>query len=131
MYLHAETIEESWRVFHTIAHHDSYPRVSWLDRAHVHYYDFLSPDASGKRGPGFDLNIPHFEEFHVGLATQHGYYIGLGDYIHPDRKEWYAMNSDIQGPARMSLDVLKSRVTETRKAARQPPFTCIKPEIRN
>jgi hypothetical protein len=82
----------------------------------VHYYDFLSSadGENGKRGKGYDSDLAHFKEFHVGMATQHGYYTAIGDYIHPDRKTWLAMRGDKNGPAEMSLEKMKERIINTR-----------------
>ena len=60
--------------------------------------------------------IPHFREFHVGLATQHGYYPCMGDYIHPARPAWLAMQKDRNGAAQMSFDKIKARLAATREA---------------
>jgi len=51
------------------------------------------------------------------IATQHGYYLSYGDFVHPDRKERLAMPKDAAGPVPMSLDKIKARVDATRRAA--------------
>jgi hypothetical protein len=92
--------------------------VEWTRSFKVHYFDFLSAarGRDGKRGDGYDADLPHFRDFRVGLATQHGYYPHLGDYIQPDRKSWLAMRGDKQGPAEMSLDLMRARIRATREA---------------
>lgn len=108
--------EAAWKAFHRFAHADAEPVPGWLNEVRVHYYDFLSPGADGARGGGFDLDAAHFREFRVGLATQHGYYPCMGDYIHPGRKQWQAMRNDLHGAAAMSLDLLRARVKAAREA---------------
>ncbi|MBN1418665.1 MAG: hypothetical protein JXP34_07790 [Planctomycetes bacterium] len=54
------------------------------------------------------------------MATQHGYYFALGDYLHPDRKEWKAMPTDAAGPASMSLEKMRARIRATRRAGAHP-----------
>lgn len=115
--VHAGDAQAGWRTFHQVAHEDRWPRNPWLPGVKVHYYDFLSPDRpGGQRGLGFDAAVPHFRDFRVGLATQHGYYPGMGDHIHPDRKTWLAMQGDKQGAFAMSLERVKERITATRQA---------------
>ena len=94
------------------------PPVDWTREFKVHYYDFLSSaqGKDGRRGDGYEADLPFFREFRVGMATQHGYYPHLGDYIHPDRKSWQAMRGDKQGPAEMSLEKMKARIRATRQA---------------
>jgi|GEM_PF-528180 hypothetical protein len=106
--------EEAWRVFHALAHHRR-STVRWLRETKVHYYDFLSPAAlQGRRGLGFDADCKRFREFGVGMATQHGYYPYMGDYVHPDRRRWTAMASDRFGGFTMSLDLMRRRIARTR-----------------
>ena len=52
----------------------------------------------------------------MGLATQHGYYPAIGDFIQPDRKTWPAMRGDKQGPAPMSFEKMRARIKATRAA---------------
>jgi hypothetical protein len=108
----------AWTAFHRFAHQEDHPAVGWTREFRVHYYDFLSSadGAAGKRGGGYEADVPHFREFRVGLATQHGYYPWLGDYIHPDRKTWRAMRGDRQGAAEMSFDKMRARIQATRAA---------------
>jgi hypothetical protein len=118
LHLHRGDSYEAWRAFHRFGHHEDHPPVGWTSEFKVHYYDFLSSaqGKDGRRGDGYDADLPFFREFRVGLATQHGYYPHLGDYIHPDRKTWRAMPGDKQGPAEMSLETMKARVRATRAA---------------
>ncbi|MBP7933267.1 MAG: hypothetical protein KA354_01350 [Phycisphaerae bacterium] len=119
--VHSGDAGEAWRVFHEFAHRDEFPAIAWPRDVRVHYYDFLSGvKAEGPRGDGYDLDLPHFGEFHVGMATQHGYYLSYGDFIHPDRKEWKAMPGDAAGPVTMSLEKIRARVDATRKAGVRP-----------
>jgi len=119
--LHRGDATKAWSAFHEFGHHEDFPAVSWLRDVHVHYYDFLSAAApDGPRGGGYDLNLKHFREFHVGLATQHGYYLSYGDFIHPDRKRWQAMPSDAAGPVTMTIEQIKARVDATRRAGVHP-----------
>jgi hypothetical protein len=50
------------------------------------------------------------------MATQHGWYPALGDYIQPDRKSWLSMRGDKQGPAEMSFEKIRARIKATREA---------------
>jgi hypothetical protein len=116
--VHRGDASEAWRAFHRFAHHDDHPAVDWTREFKVHYYDFLS-SAQGKdghRGDGYDADLLFFREFRVGMATQHGYYPHLGDYLHPDRKTWPAMRGDKQGLAEMSFEKMKARIRATRQA---------------
>lgn len=90
--------------------------IDWIRDFKVHYYDFLSAvdGRDGRRGGGFDAAVPLFREFHVGMATQHGYYPCMGDHIHPDRKSWLAMTGGKGGPVEMSIDRIKERIKATR-----------------
>ena len=90
----------------------------WVREFKVHYFDFLSSadGEKGRRGGGYDADLPHFREFRVGMATQHGCYPAIGDYIHPDRKTWQAMRGDKHGPAAMSLEKMRERIAATRRA---------------
>jgi hypothetical protein len=114
--VHRFDTSAAWQAFHRHAHHEPFAPIEWTRSFKVHYYDFLSSAAGkdGHRGDGYDADLPHFRDFHVGLATQHGYYSSLGDYLHPDRKIWQAMQGDKQGPVPMSIETLKNRITATR-----------------
>ena len=119
--LHAGDAAAAWTVFHQFGHQEDYPAIAWPRDVRVHYYDFLSAaEPKGRRGDGYDLDLKHFREFHVGLATQHGYYLSYGDFVHPDRKEWWAMPKDAAGPVTMSLAKIKARVEATRRAGTHP-----------
>ena len=108
--LHEGGPEIAWRAFHRLAVRESSARPAWLDEALVHYYDFLGPGGpAGKRGLGWEQDAARFREFKVSIATQHGYYPFLGDYIHPDRKRWNAMASDSHGAFEMSIERIKER----------------------
>jgi hypothetical protein len=121
LYVHSGDTSEAWAAFRRFGHHEDFPPVDWLRDSRVHYYDFLSAaDPNGHRGDGYDADLARFGEFHVGLATQHGYYPAIGDYLHPDRKEWRAMLSDPRGVTTMSLDKVKARVQATRRAGAHP-----------
>ena len=61
-------------------------------------------------GAGGMMDLQYFGQFHVGMATQHGYYLSYGDFVHPDRKEWQAMPTDAAGPVTMTLEKIKARV---------------------
>jgi len=114
--LHAGNASAAWNAFHQFAHNDYFTVPQWVYDMRVHYYDFLSSadGENGKRGNGYDSDLAHFKEFHVGMATQHGYYTAIGDYINPDRKTWPAMRGDKKGPAEMSIDKMKERIRNTR-----------------
>ena len=114
--LHSGNAMAAWQAFHQFAHSEAFNVPGWVQDMRVHYYDFLSSadGENGKRGNGYDSDLLHFKEFRVGMATQHGYYPAIGDYIHPDRKSWMAMRGDKKGPAEMSLDKMKERIRNTR-----------------
>lgn len=116
LYLHEGDASVAWRAFHQFGHHEEHPAIEWTREFRVHYFDFLSAaaGADGRRGDGYDADLAHFAAFHVGMATQHGYYPAIGDYIHPDRPQWQAMRGDKHGPAEMSLDLMRDRVRRTR-----------------
>jgi len=119
--LHHGDAAEAWKAFHQFGHKEDFPLLAWPREVRVHYFDFLSGvTADGPRGGGYDLDLQHFGEFHVGMATQHGYYLSYGDFIHPDRKEWKAMPTDAAGPVAMSIEKIKARVDATRKAGVRP-----------
>jgi len=119
--LHRGDATDAWKAFHRFGHKEDFPLLAWPRDVRVHYFDFLSAaQADGPRGGGYDLDLKHFGEFHVGMATQHGYYLSYGDFIHPDRKEWKAMPTDAAGPVTMTIDKIKARVDATRKAGVHP-----------
>jgi hypothetical protein len=115
--VHRGDASVAWQAFHRFGHREDFPPIEWLHDFRVHYYDFLSSAAGehGRRGDGYEANIPHFRRFLVGLATQHGYYPSLGDYIHPDRKRWQAMVNGPVGPAVMSFEKMRARIEATRR----------------
>ncbi len=115
--LHHGDAEVAWRAFHRFAHREEHSAIDWVREFKVHYYDFLSSAAgkNGRRGDGYEAAIPLFRKFRVGLATQHGYYPTLGDYIHPDRKAWRAMRGDKQGAVEMSIAMIQDRLQATRQ----------------
>jgi hypothetical protein len=119
-YLHPHTSNalEAWRTFHRFAHKEDFEPPEWLREMKVHYYDFLSSakGKNGHRGDGYEADVPHFPAFHVGMATQHGYYPALGDFIHPDRPSWKAMKGHAAGPAEMSIEKMRERIKATRRA---------------
>jgi len=118
LYIHTGDADVAWQAFLRFAHHEDFAPVEWVNRFKVHYYDFLSSanGKDGRRGDGYEADLPHFRTFRVGLATQHGYYPTLGDYVHPDRKTWQAMRGDKQGPVEMSLEKMRARIQATRDA---------------
>ena len=119
--IHSGDATAAWNVFHRYGHREDFPALAWPREVRVHYYDFLSAaEPNGRRGDGYDSDLKHFEEFHVGMATQHGYYLSYGDFVHPDRKEWQAMPKDAAGPVPMSLAKIKARVEATRRAGVRP-----------
>ena len=108
----------AWKTFHRFGHREEFAVPAWAREFEVHYFDFLS-SAQGeqrRRGDGYDSDLAHFREFRVGMATQHGYYPAIGDFIHPDRKTWQAMRGDKQGAAEMSLEKMRARIQATRRA---------------
>jgi hypothetical protein len=115
LFIHVGNVTVAWRAFHSLALPPEYAGIHWLNEAVVHYYDFLSPGKEGgKRGPGYLEDASQFQAFHVSLATQHGYYPFIGDYINPDRRSWLAMRNDPKGPVSMSIDDLRTRIRVTR-----------------
>ena len=117
LFCHEGETDTAWEVFHNLAHEEEFETPDWLHKVKVHYFDFLSSSGgeTGVRGDGYDTDLAHFKEFRVGLATQHGYYPYIGDFIHPDRKTWKAMQGSPYGPATMSIQKMKERVSATRK----------------
>ena len=114
--VHTGDASVAWRAFHSVAHREEYKVPDWVHEMKVHYYDFLSSASgeNGKRGNGYENDLRYFKDFHVGLATQHGYYPALADYIHPDRKTWFAMRGDKQGAVPMSIEKMIARIKLTR-----------------
>ena len=115
--LHQGDASVAWRAFHRFAHREEFAVPGWAREMKVHYYDFLSSaqGEKGRRGDGYESDLPRFREFHVGMATQHGYYPAIGDFIHPKRKSWQAMRGDKQGAAEMSFDKMRARIKATRR----------------
>ncbi len=106
-----------WAAFHRHAAPPAGPAAAWPSEAKVHYYDFLSAETpGGPRGRGFDRDAERFADFHVGMATQHAYYPGIGDYLRPGRDKWLAMRGDNSVPFEMSLDLMRDRIRRTRAA---------------
>jgi hypothetical protein len=118
LFCHKGEADAAWNLFHQLAHKEEFDTPDWLYKVKVHYYDFLSSAGGEKgiRGDGYDADLPHFKEFNVGLATQHGYYPNYGDYLNPERISWMAMQGSPNGAARMSIQKMKDRINATRKA---------------
>jgi hypothetical protein len=116
--LHMGDAAAAWRAFHRFAHREDFDVPDWAREFKVHYFDFLSSadGESGHRGSGYDADLAHFREFRVGMATQHGYYPAIGDFIHPDRKTWKAMRGDKHSAAEMSLEKMRERIAATRRS---------------
>jgi hypothetical protein len=106
-----------WDAFHTFAHKEDYEVPDWVREMKVHYYDYLSSDKGEnyRRGNGYESDLPHFQEFQVGMGTQHGYYPAIGDYINPNRRNWKAMLGDKAGAVDMSIEKMKARIKATRE----------------
>ena len=83
--IHSGNAAVAWRAFHRFAHREEFPPIDWVREMKVHYYDFLSSPRANKAGAATatTADLPHFGVFRVGLATQHGYYPAMGDFIHP------------------------------------------------
>ena len=119
--LHSGDASEAWKVFRQFGHREDFPAIAWAREVRVHYYDFLSAaEAKGRRGGGYELDLKYFKDFRVGMATQHGYYLSYGDFVHPDRKEWQAMPKDEAGPVTMTIEKIRARVEATRRAGVRP-----------
>jgi hypothetical protein len=120
--LHQGDSMAAWEAFHLFGHRDKLQVPAWLREVKVHYYDFLSSayGENGLRGDGYEADLPFFKDYHVGLATQHGYYPSIGDFIQPSRTTWLAMKGDRSGPAVMSLQKMKDRIAATRKVGAHP-----------
>jgi hypothetical protein len=118
LFCHKGEADVAWALFHQLAHKEEFETPDWLHSVKVHYYDFLSSadGETGIRGGGYDADLPHFKEFRVGLATQHGYYSNYGDYLNPERKNWMAMQGSPNGSAAISIQKMKDRINATRKA---------------
>jgi hypothetical protein len=112
----------SWNVFQQFGYKDSSHVPHWLRKVKVHYYDFLSSanGEKGHRGDGYESDMQYFKEYHVGMATQHGYYPSIGDFIQPTRQKWLAMQGDKQGAVEMSISKMKARIEATRKVGTHP-----------
>lgn len=116
--LHQGDASVAWRAFHRFAHREEFAVPGWAREMKVHYYDFLSSaqGKDGRRGDGYESDLPCFREFRVGMATQHGYYPAIGDFIQPNRKTWQAMRGDKQGAAEMSFEKMRARIKATQRA---------------
>jgi len=116
--LHQGDARVAWKAFQRFGHREDFAVPDWVREMKVHYYDFLSSaeGEKGRRGDGYESDLPHFREFRVGLATQHGYYPAIGDFIQPDRNAWQAMRGDKQGAAEMSFEKMLARIKATRAA---------------
>lgn len=114
--LHKGDASEAWSAFHRFAHREDHQIPDWVRGTKVHYFDYLSSAAGehGRRGDGYDADLASFRRFGVGLATQHGYYPSIGDYIRPDRPSWMAMRGDRNGPAPMTIKIMQRRIADTR-----------------
>lgn len=114
--LHQGDASVAWKAFHRFGHREDFVVPSWAREMKVHYYDFLSSaqGEKGRRGEGYESDLPHFREFRVGLATQHGCYATIGDFIQPDRKTWQAMRGDKAGAAQTSFEKMRARIKSTR-----------------
>ena len=113
--LHQGDASVAWQAFHRFGHREEFAVPAWVRQFRVHYYDFLSSaqGQNGRRGDGYESDLPQFREFRVGLATQHGYYPAIGDFIQPDRKTWLAMRGDKPGAAEMSFEKMRARIKAT------------------
>ncbi len=120
--IHQGDTSVAWNTFQLFGYKDSVKVPDWLRKVKVHYYDFLSSanGENGHRGDGYEADLPYFKEYHVGMATQHGYYPSIGDFIQPSRKKWLAMQGDKHGAAEMSIDKMKARIEATRKVGTHP-----------
>lgn len=116
--VHEGDASVAWKAFHRFAHREDHPAIAWCQDFKVHYYDFLSSadGENGRRGGGYEADARHFREFRVGMATQHGYYPTIGDFIHPDRKSWQAMRSDARGPVELTFEHMRANIRATRAA---------------
>ncbi len=85
LHIHQGDSYGCWSAFHKFGHGDRLKVPDWLREIRVHYYDFLSSanGEKGHRGDGYESDMQYFREYHVGLATQHGYYHAIGDFIQP------------------------------------------------
>jgi len=72
--LHPGEAPQAWKAFHRFGHREDFPAVPWLRQVRAHYLIFSPPRRPGPSRDGYDLDLKQFKEFHVGLATQHGYY---------------------------------------------------------
>ncbi len=74
--IHQGDTSVAWNTFQAFGYKDSATVPDWLRKVKVHYYDFLSSanGEQGHRGDGYESDLPYFKEYHVGMATQHGYY---------------------------------------------------------
>ena len=120
--IHQGDSSVAWKIFQSFGAVETGEVPDWLRKVKVHYYDFLS-SANGKdghRGDGYEADLPYFKEYRVGMATQHGYYPSIGDFIQTTRDKWLAMRGDKQGPVEMSINKMKERIEATRKQGTHP-----------
>ena len=122
LFIHQGDTSVAWNAFQRYGYKDSGTVPDWLREVKVHYYDFLSSanGENGHRGDGYESDLPYFKEYHVGMATQHGYYPSIGDFIQPSREKWLAMQGDKHGAAEMSIGKMKARIEATRKVGTHP-----------
>jgi hypothetical protein len=120
--LHREDSGVAWKAFHRYGHHELAEVPEWLREVKVHYYDFLSSahGKDGHRGDGYEADLKYFKQFQVGMATQHGYYPSIGDFLQPDRASWKAMQGDKNGSVEMSIAKMKERIAATRAVGTHP-----------
>lgn len=112
----------AWKAFHHFGHHEIAEVPEWLREVKVHYYDFLSSahGKEGHRGDGYEADLEYFKQYRVGMATQHGYYPSIGDFLQPDRPSWQAMRGDKNGSVEMSVKKMKERIAATRAVGTHP-----------
>lgn len=120
--IHKGDTSVAWNTFHLFGHYETANVPDWLREVKVHYYDFLSSanGEEGHRGDGYEADTQFFKDYRVGMATQHGYYPSIGDFIQPSREKWLAMRGDKHGPVEMSIDKMKASIAATRKVGTHP-----------
>lgn len=120
--VHKEDSGVAWKAFHHYGHHELAAVPDWLREVKVHYYDFLSSShgKDGHRGEGYEADLEYFKQFRVGMATQHGYYPSIGDFLQPNRPTWKAMQGDKNGSVEMSFKKMKERIAATRAVGTHP-----------
>jgi hypothetical protein len=122
LHIHQEDSGVAWKAFHRYGHHELAEVPEWLREVKVHYYDFLSSahGKEGHRGDGYEADLAYFKQYRVGMATQHGYYPSIGDFLQPDRPSWQAMRGDKNGSVEMSIKKMKERIAATRAVGTRP-----------